>query len=143
MTSNDDNADADPGAETAIGPPAADETELLAPTAVAPAAPEAWSAELPVVVEPSRRTWRLTWGVAAAFVGAVALLAGAVGLTAWALRPTGLAPSGSMTTLTQMLPPPPPHTTTVTIQATPPPVASPAPAPAEIPSKDDQFVSHN
>jgi hypothetical protein len=30
MTSNDENADADAGAETAIGPPAADETELAA-----------------------------------------------------------------------------------------------------------------
>ena len=30
MTSNDENADADPSAET--GPPAADETELIPPT---------------------------------------------------------------------------------------------------------------
>ena len=33
MTSNDDNVDADPSAETAVGPPAADDTEIREPIA--------------------------------------------------------------------------------------------------------------
>jgi Protein of unknown function (DUF732) len=142
MTSNEENADADPGAETTIGPPAADETELMAPTEAAPTV-MAWSAaEAPVL--PASRSWRLALGISAGAVLGAALLAGTVGLTAWALRPQPSAPSGS-TTLTEMLPPlpppvtvtaapptktwtPPPTTTTVTVQAAPrPPVADPSP----------------
>ena len=54
-------------------------------------------------------------GVAAACVGAVALLVGAVGLTAWALRRDD--PSEPSRAMTEMLPPPPPP---VTVTAKPP-----------------------
>jgi hypothetical protein len=85
------------------------------------------------------RSWRLALGISAGAILGAALLAGTVGLTAWALRPVPQPAVSGSSTPAQMLPLPPPSTT-VTIQATPPPVASPAPAPAEIPSKDEQFV---
>jgi Protein of unknown function (DUF732) len=107
--------DADPAAETAIGPPAAEETELIPPDQAPTLA--AWSlCDSPEVVEyPDQpRSWPLVWGVAAACVGAVALLVGAVGLTSWALRPEPSAPPVAMT---EMIPAPPP---VVTVTAVPP-----------------------
>ena len=124
MTSNDESVDADPGAETAIGPPAADETELMAATEASSATMMAWSAaEAPALSAP--HSWRLAAGIAAGVVVGVVLLAGAVGLTAWTLRPAPQPAVSGWTTLTQMLPPPPPPPVTVT--AAPP--APPAPPP--------------
>ena len=144
--------DADPAAETAIEPPAADETELIPPDQAPTLA--AWSLCPEVVEYPDQsRSWPLVWGVTAACIGAVALLVGAVGLTAWALHPApSSVSSGAVTTLTEMVPalappvtvtampptqtwnPPPPSTTTVTVQAAPPP----KPPAYSVPSDNDE-----
>ena len=74
MTVIDENADADPGAETAMGPPCVEETELIAPTEAAPTM-LAWStAEAPALS--TQHSWRLAAGIAAGVVVGVAVLAG-------------------------------------------------------------------
>jgi hypothetical protein len=131
--------DADPAAETAIAPPAADETEIVSPDQAPTLA--AWSLCDDAEVLQGQRHWPLAVGIAAGAVVGAGLLAGTVGLTAWALRPAPLASSGPVT-LTQMLPTPPPpvtvtaappitktltpapSTTTVTVRAAPPPEPS-------------------
>jgi hypothetical protein len=104
VTVIDENADADPGAETAMGLPCVGETELIAPTEAAPTM-LAWStAEAPALS--TQHSWRLAAGIAAGVVVGVAVLAGAVGLTAWSLRPAPQPAVSGSTTLTHMLPPP-------------------------------------
>jgi hypothetical protein len=138
MTSSDD---ADPAAETAIGPPAADVTEIVPPDQASTLA--AWSLCDDTEVLQKQRPWPLAAGIAAGSVVGTALLAGAVCLTAWAPRPAPSTSSGRVT-LTQMLPPPPlpvtvtaappitktwtpaPSTTTVTVRAAPQPEPSAA-----------------
>ena len=121
MTSSDD---ADPAAETAIGPPAADETEIVSPDQAPTLA--AWSLCDDAEVLQGRWPWPLAAGIAAGCVVGAALLGGVVGLTAWALRPAPSASSGPVT-LTQMLPPPPPP---VTVTAAPPVTKTLTPAPS-------------
>jgi hypothetical protein len=151
MTSSDN---ADPAAETTIGPAAADETEIVSPDQAPTLA--AWSLCDDAEVLQGRRPWPLAAGIAAGSVVGAALLGAAVGLTTWALRPAPEASSGPVT-LTQMLPPPPPpmtvtaappvtktltpapSTTTVTVRAAPPPEPSAAdPGPSV---NDEAFVA--
>jgi Domain of unknown function (DUF4189) len=132
VTVIDENADADPGAETAMGPPCVEETELIAPTEAAPTM-LAWStAEAPALS--TQHSWRLAAGIAAGVVVGVAVLAGAVGLTAWSLRPAPQPAVSGSTTLTHMLPPP---SRSVTVTA-----AAPSPAgPQAARPDDDEFVA--
>ncbi len=122
MTSHD--ADAEPTAETTIGPAAADQTEIVPPDQAPTLA--AWSLCDDTEVLQRRRPWPLAAGIAAGCVVGAALLAGAVGLTAWALRPSPSASAGPVT-LTEMLPPPPPP---VTVTAAPPVTKTWTPAPS-------------
>lgn len=123
--------DADPAAETTISP-GADETTVIPPDLAATQAraysdavpyddPDQPETQLAYYEQPGGRlaSWGLAWGIAAAIVGVVALLAATVGLTAWALRPE----PASSTALTQMVP-------ALPMQAMVPPTVTAAPPPA-------------
>lgn len=141
------NTDADPGAETAMGPPAADETELMAPAGAWPgggsAGAAAWSdyerGDELVRESPS---WKQVSLIAAAIF--VPLTALAVIISSWLMQPEGkpsvigepprvvTVPAAAPQTPAAVPPPvtvtaPPPVTVTQTAVAEPPPVTAAAP----------------
>ncbi|WP_163645922.1 DUF732 domain-containing protein [Mycobacterium conspicuum] len=136
MTSDEESAAAGPDAKTAIGPPAAEQTELLAADAAAPAsaaptaiaAPitpppqqfqaDAWSFEQPELQMPNMWPTRIRWAAATAIFMVAILALGWVVWTLAGLRKPSPAPSPPVTVT---MPAPPPSTVTLTPSNTNPP----------------------